>query len=102
MVRKKTVSAKKSASKTSRSRGLKKAVPPPDNPLLRHEELDADRRIEGEEAVVESASLMVAMATAARKRPPKISKARAEASTAKRLAIRRLAALQVTRSMGAH
>src|SRR6266508_1335407 len=102
MVRKKTVSAKKSASNTSRSRGLKQAVPPPDNPLLRHEELDADRRIEGEESVVESASLTVAIAAARGKRPPKISKARLKQSTAKRLADLRLAALEHSRAMGGH
>jgi len=102
MARKKKASAKASESKTSRSRGFKKAVPPPDNPLLRHEELDADRRIEGEETVVEGASLTMAMAIAAGKRPAGVSKARAQASTAKRLADLRLAALEHSRAMGGH
>jgi hypothetical protein len=93
MARKKKASAKASESKTSRSRGLKKAVPPPDNPLLRHEELDADRRIEGEETVVESASLTMAKAVAVGKRPQGSAKP-GLASTTKRLADLRLTALE--------
>ncbi|HEX8000642.1 MAG TPA: hypothetical protein VF528_19840 [Pyrinomonadaceae bacterium] len=44
--KKRTKAAKKSASKKGSARtALRKAVPPPDNPLLRHEENDFDRRI---------------------------------------------------------
>ena len=69
MARRKKVPVKGSTRKTSRKkRRGGKASPPPDNPLLRHEELDVDRRIEGEDQVVESPSLVAAMAAATGKR----------------------------------
>ena len=69
MARRKKVHAKGSTRRTLRAkRRGGKAKPPPDNPLLLHEELDIDRRIEGEEHVVESPSLVAAMAAATGKR----------------------------------
>ena len=92
----------KAGSKKRTSTAARKAVPPPDNPLLRHEELDSDRRIEGEETVIEGASQKVAIAAAYGKRPSKISKAETKESTTKRLAKLRLAALDHSRRMAGH
>jgi hypothetical protein len=75
-----------------------KAVPPLDNPLLRHEELDTDRRIEGEKKVVPSPSLVAAMAASGRKRP-KLRKGKATASTVQKLTLFRLAALKDSKAM---
>jgi photosystem II stability/assembly factor-like uncharacterized protein len=95
---KKTSHQKKPGSKTRRSTARKKAVPPPDNPLLRHEELDIDRRIEGEEKVVPGPSLVAAMAKSSR-RQLKLRKRKATASTVQKLAQFRLAALEHSNAM---
>jgi hypothetical protein len=89
---------KKARSKTKRTAAAKKAVPPPDNPLLRHEELNIDRRIEGEERVVLGPSLAAAMAGSSR-RQLKLSKGKATASTVQKLAQFRLAALEHSNAM---
>jgi photosystem II stability/assembly factor-like uncharacterized protein len=102
MKTKKRSHIEKAGSKKRTSTAARKAVPPPDNPLLRHEELDSDRRIEGEETVIEGASQKVAIAAAYGKRPSKISKAETKESTTKRLAKLRLAALGHSRRMAGH
>ena len=94
MARRKKVPVKGSTRKTSRrKRRGGKASPPPDNPLLRHEELDIDRRIEGEDQVVESPSLVAAMAAATGKRARAKRVKKSRESTVKRLCKLRLAAL---------
>lgn len=105
MATKKKPTTKKSKSKKSTARRTKKAVPLPDNPLLRHEELDLDRRIEGDDTFVESPSLMAAMRPMPGARPrlsSKGSKAKAAESTVERLCKLRLAALQKSRSISGH
>jgi photosystem II stability/assembly factor-like uncharacterized protein len=102
MKTKKRALIKKTSSKTRTSTTAGKAVPPPDNPLLRHEELDSDRRIEGEETVTEGVSLKLAVAAAYGKKLSKIGKAKAKKSTAEKLAHLRLAALEHSRGMAGH
>ena len=98
------MSARKSRrSRTTRRRKLAPAYPPPDNPLLRHEELTIDHRIEGEKKIVPSASLMMAMATATGKKPRAAAAPRTTAkSTKTRLANLRLAALAQARTLDHH
>jgi len=83
----------------TRSRAVKGKLPPPDNPLLRHEELHADRRIEGEKAIVEGAAMKAALAAASGKRPARAAKEKPQESTRRRVAKLRLAALQESRRM---
>ncbi len=92
--------AKKRAAKKSRAkaRAYQKAVPPPDNPLLRHEELDIDRRIEGETIIVEGASLTAARAFATGRRA-RVRVTRPKESTMEKLAKLRLYALQESRGL---
>src|SRR5689334_13538028 len=83
--------------------GAKKASPPPDDPMLRHEELDADRQIEGEEEEVPGASLLAAVAVVKGKRPPPAArKAKGPKGTTQRLAAMRLSALGQSRQMPGH
>jgi photosystem II stability/assembly factor-like uncharacterized protein len=95
MARRRKASTKPARKKARAQRRGRKAVPPPDNPLLRHEELDIDRRIEGEDTVVESPSLIAAVAVASGKRARRkgATKAKGKESTVKRLCKLRLAAL---------
>ena len=93
----KSASRKAAVRKRRAGARIRKAVPPPDNPLLRHEELDVDRRVEGEREVVESASLVAAVAAATGKRIRKIT-TRVESTIAK-LCRLRLAALAHTRGL---
>jgi hypothetical protein len=87
----KKTNPKKAGARTRARTSPGKAVPPPDNPLLRHEELDADRQIEGEEKEVPAASFVAAMAPG--KRQAKPSKRKSDASTVLKTAQLRLAAL---------
>jgi photosystem II stability/assembly factor-like uncharacterized protein len=90
---------KKTYAKRAKS-GSKKASPPPDNPLLRHEELDSDRQMEGEETAVPGASLMAALAVAEGKRSIPLAKlAKAPKSTTRRLAALRLLAQEESKRM---
>ncbi|HUL72264.1 MAG TPA: hypothetical protein VLT86_04135 [Vicinamibacterales bacterium] len=78
--------------------GQRRAVPPPDNALLRHEEGTIDHRIEGEREVVRSASLQMAMAVAAGRKPKAPAKPAGD-STKKRQAAMRLSALAQSRAL---
>jgi photosystem II stability/assembly factor-like uncharacterized protein len=90
--------AKKAPARRTPARGrARKAVPPPDNPLLRHEELSVDRSLEGEEPV-ESESLLAAMSAAAGRKPRRRAR-RAAASTVQKLSILRLRALVASRGL---
>jgi hypothetical protein len=102
MAKKRTTVAKKGKLKKTQRRRFKKALPPPDNPLLRHEELDAARRIEGEEEFVAGAAIKAAIAAASGRRPSKPSKAKIKEGTTQKLAKLRLAALRHARHMGVH
>jgi photosystem II stability/assembly factor-like uncharacterized protein len=93
LARKRTTKAR------ARGRGGK-AVPPPDNPLLRHEELSVDRRIEGETAVVDSPSLVAAMAAATgQRRRGRVRATGRRSSTVKKLCQFRLSALIESRGL---
>src|ERR1700752_5335608 len=92
--------ARKRTTKARARSRARKAVPPPDNPLLRHEELSVDRRIEGETAVVDSPSLVAAMAadTGQRRRGGARATGR-RSSTVKKLCQFRLSALVESRGL---
>ncbi len=100
MAKSKKTATKKSATKASRKR-LQKAVPPPDNPLLRHEELSIDRVAGGKSAQLTVSSLskktVVALPAEAGRRGAATRPA-AESEIA-RLAKLRLAALKESRSL---
>jgi photosystem II stability/assembly factor-like uncharacterized protein len=68
MTTKRRVQTRKARVKRASYRDYKKASPPPDDPLLRHEELDADRVIADEEEV-EAPSMTVALAFAHGEKP---------------------------------
>src|SRR4029079_1644669 len=91
-VRKRTPGKKTVARKPRARSGSRYAVPPPDDPLLRHEELDIDRRIAGEEQCVEGPSLAAARAAAAGGRTRARSGTRGE-GTVSRMCRLRLSAL---------
>jgi photosystem II stability/assembly factor-like uncharacterized protein len=74
-----------------------RSVPPPDDPLRRHEELNLDRRIDGAKTIVEGASLQAAAAAAAGKKPRKLSQRKE--STIKQIANLRLKALAKVRRL---
>ena len=92
MTTKKRVRVRKAGVKRASYRDHKKAYPPPDDPLLRHEELDADRVI-AEEEEVEAPSLMVARAFAHGERP-RTRQYKERVSTVAKLAGLRLKALK--------
>jgi photosystem II stability/assembly factor-like uncharacterized protein len=88
--------ARKAGAKSRKAQPYK-AVPPPDNPLLRHEELDADRQIEGEQKEIPAPSLVAAMA-AGRRQPIRARRASVK-STVLKTAQLRLAALAKSQAM---
>ncbi|HEV2803562.1 MAG TPA: hypothetical protein VGW57_01400 [Chthoniobacterales bacterium] len=90
---------KKATAKTSPRSSSKKAYPPPDNPLLRHEELDSDRVIEGQAEEIPAPSLMAAMAPG--KRPARAARGRTAVSTVRQTAQLRLEALRQSETMPA-
>jgi hypothetical protein len=92
----KRANAKKAGAKSRKSKS-QKAVPPPDNPLLRHEELDVDRKIEGEEKEVPAPSLVAAMA--AGRRQPRRRSRKTGKSTVLKTAQLRLTALAKSQAM---
>jgi len=89
------------ASKKTAPKGAGRAASPPDNPLLRHEELSSDRCIEGEETFPPGASLLTALAATSGRKRPKVGK-KAKESTAAKHAKLRLAALEHSRRMAGH
>jgi photosystem II stability/assembly factor-like uncharacterized protein len=97
-VRKRTPGKKTVARKPRARSGSRYAVPPPDDPLLRHEDLDIDRRIAGEEQIVEGPSLAAARAAAAGGRTRARSGTRGE-GTVSRMCRLRLSALAHSRLM---
>src|SRR5882672_7294317 len=90
---------KKTVARKPRARsGPRYALPPPDDPLLRHEELDVDRRIAGEVIIVDSPSLTAARAAATGRRTRAKTGAKGESTVAKMCRLR-LEALAHSRLM---
>ncbi len=83
------------------SKKRKPAIPPKDNPLLRHEELSVDRRIEGEDPPIEEEAVL--MAAPAAKKAAKVMKAKATmtGSDVSKLAELRIAAMGESKTMEA-
>ena len=98
---KKKTAPKKSVAKKALSKRSKKAVPPPDNPLLRYEELNLDRITGDDVGIEEAAESMTAVAAISRKRgavAPKGRKVSTE-SEVMQTARLRLAAMQQSKAM---
>jgi len=90
------------ASKKTAPKRAGRAAPPPDNPLLRHEQLSSDRRIEGEETFAPGASLLTALAATSGRKRAEAGKRKAKESTGAKHAELRLAAWEHSRRMAGH
>ncbi len=90
------------ASKKTAPKGAGRAAPPPDNPLLRHEELSSDRCIEGVETFAPGARLLTALAATSGRKRLKVGKRKAKESTAPKHAKLRLAAQEHSRRIAGH
>lgn len=102
MAKAKKSAAKKSATKAS-GKQLQKALPPPDNPLMRHEELSIDRVAGGEgvQLTVSSMNKKPVVAVAVETARGAAAARAARGSETARMAKLRLAALKKSRSLPA-
>jgi photosystem II stability/assembly factor-like uncharacterized protein len=88
-------------SKKTAPKRARKAARPRDNPLLRHDALESDRRIEGQETLP-GASLRAVLDETGEKKLSEVGNWKAEEIAAEKLAKLRLAALQHSRCMAGH